>query len=92
VSSADAFPLLDKVFQKMFEFTSLLSDEEICLGIEVRIRVRFKFRFRVIRLRVIVRVRVMVRVRYCCWHNLMIGSISRCEGRGRSMVLHRNKF
>jgi FMN phosphatase YigB (HAD superfamily) len=35
VSSEDAFPLLNEVFKKMFEFMSPLSDAETCRGIEV---------------------------------------------------------
>ena len=35
VSSQDAFPQLNIVFQKMFEFISPLSDSEMCKGIEV---------------------------------------------------------
>ena len=35
VSSQDAFPKLNDIFQKMFEFISPLSDSEMCKGIEV---------------------------------------------------------
>ena len=35
VSSLDAFPKLDAVFQKMFEYISTLTDSETCRGIEV---------------------------------------------------------
>ena len=35
VSSIDAFPKLDAVFQKMFEYISTLTDSETCRGIEV---------------------------------------------------------